>query len=35
MYAWHGNLLDIINYIDQYIERDNIDRVYNGLKKCY
>ncbi len=26
---WHDNLLGIINYIDQYIERDNIE-VYCG-----
>ncbi len=35
VYAWHDNLLVIINYIDQYIdiERDNIEHVQRALKK--
>ncbi len=27
VYVWCDNLLGIINYIDQYIEHNNIERV--------
>ncbi len=31
VYAWHDNLLGIINYIDRHIELDNIERVQRAL----